>query len=176
MRSYRRKKITTGIDSDRQNVSCNTDAGSRPGTDVGSRPGTNAGSQPGTDVSSQTGTNAGSQPGTDAGNQPDTGSQPGTGGNKVFNTVAGNLCYLKNKLGAATDLVENTYRISGGKLTAGFAYISVLADKDLISRNVLTPLMEMDTEPDNNSAGIMAALQSKIPATDTYVTEIKNAI
>lgn len=99
------------------------------------------------------------------------GSHPGAGGNRVFPTVAGNLGYLKNNIGAATDLVENTYWISGGKLAAGFAYISVLTDRDRISRNVLTPLMEMDTEPDRSTSGIMAALQARIPATDTYATD-----
>lgn len=110
----------------------------------------------------------------DRGNTPygeDAGSKRSTGGNRVLPTVAENLGYLKNKVGAATDLVENTYRISGGKLTAGFAYISVLADKDLISRNVLAPLMDIDTEPDRSSAGIIAALQMRIPATDTYATD-----
>ena len=149
MRSYRRKKTTAGSDKGHENMSNGTDAGGR--TDAGSK------------------TDAGSR--TDADRRTKAGGKTEAGRNRVFETVAENLSYLKNKIGTATDLVENMYEISGGKLTAGFAYISAIADKDLISRNVLAPLMGMDEELNMGSEGIMAALQARIPATDTFVTE-----
>lgn len=91
--------------------------------------------------------------------------------NKIFYTIKENLDYVKNVTGDAIGLVENSYGIFGGKTEAGIAFIEAVADKDLISKYVIMPLIENNTKINQHADEILSMIQTTIiPAAKTYIT------
>jgi len=92
--------------------------------------------------------------------------------NIIFPDIKKNLDYIKNVTGDAVGLVENSYDIFGGKVKAGVAFIEVIADKELISRHVIIPLIESNAAISKHAGEILSMIQTGIiPATKTYITD-----
>ncbi|MDP4180606.1 MAG: spore germination protein [Bacillota bacterium] len=90
----------------------------------------------------------------------------------ILPTVEENLSFIGKTIGDAVDLVEDRHFIFGGKVKAGLAYIKVLADKDLLSRNVIEPLLENNKEVNKHPGEILPMIQTSIiSASITYITD-----
>jgi spore germination protein KA len=87
----------------------------------------------------------------------------------IFSTVEENLYYIDNLFGKGIGLIDNSYEALGGRVKIGIAYIESMIDKELISRNVLMPLLQYDADLDGNVDDILNLIQSRlISATDIY--------
>jgi len=89
----------------------------------------------------------------------------------VLSTIDENFGLLKDILGNGIGLVEGKYVILNGKVEAGLAYIEAIADKILISRQVIEPILKGRVDLDTGFEDILTQLQSKF----IYVPNIKKS-
>lgn len=89
----------------------------------------------------------------------------------VLSTIDENFGLLKEILGNGIGLVEGKYAILNDKLEAGVAYIEGIADKILISRQVIEPILKGRVDSDTGSEDILTQIQSKF----IYVPDIKKS-
>lgn len=89
----------------------------------------------------------------------------------IFSTIDENFDWLKNVLGNDIGLVKGKYAILNGKAAAGVAYIEGIADKILISNQVIEPLLKGRVDLDNGFADILTQIQEKF----IYVPNIKKS-
>lgn len=89
----------------------------------------------------------------------------------VLSTIDENFELLKNILGNGIGLVEGKYAILNGKLEAGVAYIESIADKILISRQVIEPILRGRVDLNTGFEDILTQIQVKF----IYVPNIKKS-
>jgi len=61
--------------------------------------------------------------------------------NYIFNTLDGNIDYIKTQLKEAMGLTVSKNNLFGGKISAAIIFIENLADKELIGKQILQPLI-----------------------------------
>jgi len=78
----------------------------------------------------------------------------------VFSTVDENFGFLTSLLGNGIDLIQGKYDILEGKVQAGVAYIQSITDKELISNQVLRPLLKGKVDVNTNFDMISMLIKS----------------
>lgn len=79
----------------------------------------------------------------------------------VFSTIDENFGLLKSIFGDGIGLVKGKYSILEDKVQAGVAYIESISDKELISRQIIEPLLIGKVDRKIGSDDILTLIQSK---------------
>ncbi|AOY78475.1 spore germination protein [Clostridium formicaceticum] len=79
----------------------------------------------------------------------------------MFSTIDKNFGFLNSFLGKDIGLIEGKYDIFNGKIQIGVVYIASIADNQLVSRQVIEPLLRGRFDLNTDFNGILTQIQSK---------------
>lgn len=79
----------------------------------------------------------------------------------TFLSANENIDFVRNMLGSGTSLITGILNVLRGKLQIGIAYIEDISDKQIISQQIIKPLLETNIMGDNNHADVIECFKTQ---------------